>query len=191
MAPKKSKAAQEAPKEKPPPAAIAPPLTNEDLTVLQQTTGFNSAELNWIHRIYAPCVTPDDTSRAHYKTLGATPELTVHPLIERVLLMHNEDKSGQLSFGEFANAMRSLGARATLEQKLRFVFDLFDMNGSGSIQTVEMFQILRMMLGRAVSDGALQEITDNYLRRFPSGLTFDVFSQMFDVADLNKVVLSL
>ena len=36
-----------------------------------------------------------------------------------------------------------------------------------------------------------QTICDNYIKKFPRGLTFDVFVQMFDVADLNKLTLNL
>lgn len=51
--------------------------------------------------------------------------------------------------------------------------------------------MFRSMSVRQHSDANLQEIVDGYLRRFPNGVDFDVFSQMFDVAELSKLTIDL
>ena len=79
----------------------------------------------------------------------------------------------------------------TLEEKLRFVFALFDMNDTGLLESLELFQLLRMTLGTTISDRDLQGVCDSYMQRFPNGMTFDAFTQMVDVADLNKLTLNL
>jgi len=81
--------------------------------------------------------------------------------------------------------------RASLEEKLRLAFSLFDANGSGRIDGPELFQLLRLMTGRVHDDKDLQAITNGYLRRFPSGFTFEIFCQMVDISDLNRLTLSL
>jgi len=50
--------------------------------------------------------------------------------------------------------------RASLEEKLRVAFSLFDANGSGRIDAPELFQLLRLMTGRVHDDKDLQAITD-------------------------------
>ena len=79
----------------------------------------------------------------------------------------------------------------TLEEKLRFVFALFDMNDTGLLEALELFQLLRMTLGTTISDRDLQAVCDSYMERFPNGMTFDAFTQMVDVADLNKLTMNL
>lgn len=119
--------------------------------------------------------------------------------------------------------------RASLEEKLRLAFSLFDANGSGRIDGPELFQLLRLMTGRVHDDKDLQAITNGCaymknrtsahslylwplsrhhhdwsslgapircytcldLRRFPSGFTFEIFCQMVDISDLNRLTLSL
>lgn len=186
MAPKKEKQGKAGKKEDSGPRT----LTEEDFRSLTQLTAFNKAELNALFAMFRPHL-PEGQDAADVRALASTPAIAVHPLIQRVLLMHNQNKSGRMTFAEFASAMRSLSVRATLEQKLKFTFDLYDMNGSGTIQPAEMFQMLRMMLGRAHDDGDLHKITLAYLNRFPAGFTFDIFCQMFDVSDLNKLTLNL
>lgn len=88
-------------------------------------------------------------------------------------------------------ALRALSVRSTLEEKLEFAFSLYDMNGSGVIERSELFELLRMMLGPVMNDAQLQQIVDDYLCRFPAGFTFDIFKQMFDLSDLNKLTLNL
>ena len=173
-------------------------LTKDQHRELKLTTGFSEQELNALYLMFHPHIlrgneepTPDAVALADAAELSQAPGITVHPLIHRVLLLHNVDKSGTMTFAEFANAMSALSVRTTLEAKLQFVFDLYDFNGSGTIQATEMFELLRMILGRAHDDHDLWIITQKYLDRFPSGLTFEIFCQMFDVSDINKLTLNL
>lgn len=172
-------------------------ITDEEYRAIEQATGFPMENTNALFLIYAPYETKTlgaegkEVLRADIDDLKDHPSICVHPLIERILELHNLDRSGKISFVEFVTAMRGLSVRSTLDEKLRFTFNLFDMDGSGQLQAPEMFQLLRMMLGRAIDDRDLQEITDTYLKRFPTGCTFDIFCQMFDVSDLNKLTLNL
>jgi serine/threonine-protein phosphatase 2B regulatory subunit len=172
-------------------------ITDEEYRAIEQATGFPKENTNALFQIYAPYETKTlgaegkEVLRADFDDLKDHTSICVHPLIELVLELHNLDRSGKISFVEFVTAMRALSVRSTLDEKLRFTFDLFDMDGTGQLQSPEMFQLLRMMLGRAIDDHDLQEITDTYLKRFPTGCTFDIFCQMFDVSDLNKLTLNL
>ena len=74
---------------------------------------------------------------------------------------------------------------------MKFTFALFDMNGSGRVDPPEVFQLLRMTMGKCHSDNDLQAIVDGFLARFPNGMTYEVFVQMLHVTDLEKLTLSL
>ena len=100
-------------------------------------------------------------------------------------------QSGFIEFGEFVRAMSSLSPRQTLDEKLKFTFALFDMNGTGLLEATELFQLLRMTTGTALNDKELQTVCDAYLARFSGGLDYNAFVQMFDVEDLNKLTLNL
>ena len=170
-------------------------LADSDYTHLEEATGFNSEEINFLFKIFAPhAIIPTgnqgmEAYRASLVRLVECPEIMVLPLIHRILVIYNADKSGAVSFMEFSMAMRALSLRSTLKEKLQFTFKLYDTDNQGAIDPTEMFELLRMILGRAHSDTHLQTIVDSYLNRFPKGLTFDIFCQMFDVSDLSKLTL--
>lgn len=176
-------------------------LTEREQADLKRLTDFAPAELNELYKRFQPHILRDERATTEafkpemrisdIDSLSTEPAISVHPLIRRVLLNFNQDKSGKVKFSEFAQAMRALSVRATLEDKLKFTFELFDVNGNGTIEPTEMFELFRLMLGRAHDDRDLQAITEAYLRRFPAGFTFDLFCKMFDVSDLNKLTLNL
>ena len=167
-----------------------PPYTAADLKELEKTTVFDAADLNALGAMYRRFTTAE-MSTIPVEKARDMPETSVIPLFQRVVQLHNTDKGGFIEFTEFAHAMSALSPRATLEDKLRFVFTLFDMNGTGTLETPELFQLLRMTMGQSRSDRDLQRVCDDYLRRFPNGMTYNVFVQLFDVADLNKLTLNL
>ena len=119
------------------------------------------------------------------------PETAAHPLFHRVLQLHNTDNPQRVTFSEFANAMSSLSPRATLEERLRMTFSLFDHNNSGTLDWPEMFQLLRMMLGTTHDDCDLQAICNTCEQRFPEGLDFEAFGELVAVTDVDKLTLNL
>lgn len=132
-------------------------------------------------------------------------------------------KNGIITFPEFVKTMSVLSGKATLGEKLKFCFKLFDVNDNGKIQPSEMFTLFSdtagsehlllrrratpppealpmrsphhwmtgMITGRMHDDVDLQQIVDSYLKRFPNGLNFDAFSQMFTISDLAKLTLNV
>ena len=65
------------------------------------------------------------------------------------------------------------------------------MNGSGMIDRPEVFQLLRMIMGRTFSDVGLQEMVDRIMDEHPQGLTFEGFSSLLDLSDLSKLTLTV
>ena len=76
-------------------------------------------------------------------------EVAMYPLLRRVVSKVNGDKSGKLTFSEFCRALSTLSGKASLEEKLQFAFDLYDINGDGVIRADEMFDVFRLMSPRA------------------------------------------
>ena len=166
-------------------------LMPDEKALLLSETGLDERELVALDAIYSRNVL-QGSDVPPVERLRDLPETSVVPLMQRILQKFNDDNSGMISFAEFARALSTLTPRTTLEQKLRFVFSLFDHDGSGTISAVELFGLLRLMMGVVHDDHDLHIICENYLSRFPDGLmTFDHFTQMIDVNDVNKLVLNL
>jgi Ca2+-binding EF-hand superfamily protein len=157
---------------------------------LERETHFNHHDLVALKKRFA-AVSFDDGFLARAWQLAQLPELSLFPLIGRTLNHFNPDNSGELTFDEFARAMSALSGRATLEEKLRFTFDIFDPNGDGSMQSTELFTLLCTLVGNRHNHENLQRIVDGYMGRCPAGITFEVFQEFFDVSDLTKLTLNV
>ena len=86
--------------------------------------------------------------------------------------------------------MSALSPQATLKDKLDLAFGCFDMDGSGRVRTPEVFQLLRMTLGKSMTDEMLQNMVDTLDEKFPSGMSYDDFVNMVDVTDMCKLTLN-
>ena len=83
-------------------------------------------------------------------------ELAQNPLVRRVIAVLDKNKDGNISFLEFVQGLNSLSAGASHEEKLRFAFQIYDINGDGYISNGELFTVLKMMVGNNLNDVQLQ-----------------------------------
>ncbi len=83
-----------------------------------------------------------------------------NPLVKRVIAVLDKNKDGNISFLEFVQGLNSLSAGASSEEKLRFAFKIYDINGDGFISNGELFTVLKMMVGNNLNDVQLQQLVD-------------------------------
>jgi len=79
-------------------------------------------------------------------------ELANNPLVKRVIAVLDKNKDGSISFLEFVQGLNSLSAGSTQEEKLRFAFQIYDINNDGYISNGELFMVLKMMVGNNLND---------------------------------------
>ena len=80
------------------------------------------------------------------------PELANNPLVKRVIAVLDKNKDGSISFLEFVQGLNSLSAGSSQEEKLRFAFQIYDINNDGYISNGELFHVLKMMVGSNLND---------------------------------------
>ena len=76
------------------------------------------------------------------------------------------------------------------EEKFRFAFRLFDLDNDGLIDVTDMFDLCRTLTPPGLTEAQLLDIVEEYLARFPTGVNYEIFTQMIDVADLAKFTLN-
>ena len=79
-------------------------------------------------------------------------ELANNPLVKRVIAVLDKNRDGEISFLEFVQGLNSLSAGASQEEKLRFAFAIYDIDGDGFISNGELFTVLKMMVGSNLTD---------------------------------------
>lgn len=97
------------------------------------------------------------------------PAVASNPIAARVLDLFDEDKSGEVDFGEFISGLAKFSARGNAQSRLRFIFDLYDLDGDGFISNGELFWMLRKMIGEGdgkghLTDVQLQQVVDRTIR---------------------------
>ena len=116
-------------------------------------------------------------------------ELANNPLVKRVIAVLDKNKDGSISFLEFVQGLNSLSAGSTQEEKLRFAFQIYDINNDGFISNGELFMVLKMMVGNNLNDVQLQQLVDRTIIKADKDcdgkISFDEFTDM--VKDLDVI----
>ncbi|EIE25203.1 EF-hand [Coccomyxa subellipsoidea C-169] len=68
------------------------------------------------------------------------------------------DSKGFLSQKDFTSAIERLGQLYTGQDRAEFAFQLYDKDGDGFVSPEELLAVLRMIMGRGLSEKALEQI---------------------------------
>uniref|UniRef100_A0A7S4C3A7 EF-hand domain-containing protein n=1 Tax=Chrysotila carterae TaxID=13221 RepID=A0A7S4C3A7_CHRCT len=118
------------------------------------------------------------------------PEVSMYPLLRRVLKMKSNDSDDRVTFATFVRSMSVLSGRASTAEKIRDAFEIYNLREDGVVEKHEMFNIFRLVTGRQHSDQSLWQIVDSFLARYNGALTARDFKQMFVVSDASKMLLN-
>ena len=117
------------------------------------------------------------------------PELANNPLVKRVIDVLDRNNDGSISFLEFVQGLNSLSASSSHQEKLRFAFQIYDINGDGFISNGELFNVLKMMVGNNLNDVQLQQLVDRTIIKADKDrdgkISFEEFQDM--VQDLDVI----
>lgn len=149
-------------------AQRAPPPSGAELQELASSTHFSAAEVSALVQRFAQLDTDGD-GKVDVDVVCEMPEVAMYPLLRRIVSKFNSDKSGNVTFSEFVRAFSTLSGKATLQEKLRFAFELYDINGNGVIDAAEMFDVFRLMNPRQYTDDSLQQIVNAFMAEYSAG----------------------
>ncbi|XP_063381868.1 Kv channel-interacting protein 1-like [Cydia fagiglandana] len=151
----------------------------DSIAALRRVTRFTEPELKRLYRGFkAECptgVVKEDTFKLIYSQFfpqGANTAQYAHYVFNTL----DQDRSGLLSFEEFVTGLSVL-SRGSLEEKLRWTFSLYDINGDGCITKEEMTDIVTAiydLMGRVVEPSVEDDIVQQKVER------------LFQKMDLNR-----
>lgn len=172
---------------------------------LPHIDGFSREEMTRLEKRFHK-LDLDRSGSISVKEFLSVPELKENPLLQRVVDVFDSDLSGEvdfkglslfgqksqflevlkwcccclLAFLEFVCGLAQFAAvRDNNDAKLEFIFRIYDMDRDGFISNGELFQVLKMMVGKNLTDSQLQQIVDKtilYLDKDDDGrISFDEF----------------
>lgn len=124
----------------------------------------------------------DGSGSLSVEEFRSIPELKQNPLVERVIALFDKDGNGVINFTEFIEGISQFTVNGNKEDKLNFVFKIYDLDQDGFISNKELFSVLKLMVGANLLDQQLQQIVDKTIRYndkdFDGKISFQEFKEV-------------
>jgi len=152
-------------------------------TSLPKVEGFSAEEVSRLEKRFQK-LDLDHSGSISVGEFLSVPELKENPLVKE-WLMYLIHLSGEVDFKEFVLGLAQIAVRdQARDKKLSFIFRIYDMDRDGYISNGELFQVLKMMTGKNLTDAQLQQIVDKtilYLDKDADGkISFEEFKQVVE-----------
>ncbi len=134
-------------------------LTPEQIEEMKQASEFTEPELKRLFKKFKKLDT-DKSGTLSVQEFLAIPELEHNPLVRRVVATFDEDKSGEVDFQEFIAALSVFATPTGKEEKFKFTFKVYDVDGDNFISNADLFHVLKAMVGSNLNDVQLQQLVD-------------------------------
>ncbi|KAG8469265.1 hypothetical protein KFE25_007783 [Diacronema lutheri] len=138
---------------------------------------FAEHEVAGLHALFASLAAGGDTVRVDLLAEA----LATCPIAER-LLERAAAPRDTLTPAEVLLALGPCGANASPAQKLRALFDAYDLEGDGVVDAADAFSMLNLFLRGTFTDDVLRSHAHEMAGE--SGLSFDAFAERFAVEDI-------
>lgn len=141
---------------------VTPPQVMEfiaNLTNARPRTGFDKSNLEWLEQLFRQTVGNEkEIRREDFKKIL----ITKNPFFtERVFQIFDKDNSGSISMQEFLEAMHQFAGKSP-DDKIRFLFKVYDLDGDGLIQHRELQHVMRACMeenGMRFSEEQIDDLT--------------------------------
>ena len=164
-------------------------LTEEQVEEMRSVTNFSDKEIKRLFKRFNRLDRNGD-GKITYEEFLYIPELSVNPLVNRVIAVFDQNNDRKVNFKEFISALSIFSAKGGKQDKLEFAFKIYDLDGDGFITNRELFEVLKMMVGSNLSDVQLQQIVDKTILEADEDgdgkISFQDFAKILSHADFES-----
>jgi len=133
-------------------------LSEEQLNELQKGTNFSPNEIKKLYAGFKKIDLNGDgmlTKEEFY----SIPAIERNPLADRVFGVFDTQKNNKVDFKSFLSALSVFNA-INKQEKIDFIFKIYDIDNDGYISNGELFTVLKGMVGENLNDVQLQQVVD-------------------------------
>lgn len=134
-------------------------LTPHEQKELVAAANFTERDIKKIYKRFSALDT-NQNGELDAHELFDVPEICENPLVKRVISIFDINQDGKVSFVEFLVGLAKLAAGVDEKEKMRFAFDIYDVDKDGHISNGELFSVMKMMVGNNLNDHQLQQLVD-------------------------------
>ncbi|CBH14949.1 calcineurin B subunit, putative [Trypanosoma brucei gambiense DAL972] len=162
-------------------AAVASAPSAEEVSELRKHTRLSEAQITRLHERFTALdrcgkglISPSD-----FQSIAS---VASNPLLSRVLTVVSSSGDGNISFVDFAKAFAVFLPQTDRQEKLRFTYMMYDIDGDDKISNSDLMEALKMMVGPNLTDVQLQQIVDKTFIEVDSNrdgfITFSDFEKL-------------
>ncbi|CCU99790.1 unnamed protein product [Malassezia sympodialis ATCC 42132] len=137
------------------------------LNDMEQNTHFSAQEIQRLKKRFLK-LDRDGSGSIDRDEFLQIPAIANNPLAQRLISIFDAEYvfaahlsgGGTVDFQEFVHGLSVFTSQGSREEKLQFVFKVYDMDRDGFISNGELFIVLKMMVGGNLKDQQLQQIVD-------------------------------
>ncbi|KAK9235196.1 hypothetical protein V1525DRAFT_410677 [Lipomyces kononenkoae] len=162
---------------------------------LASSTNFSAEEVDRLRKRFMK-LDRDNSGTIDRDEFLAIPAIATNPLASRLIAIFDEDGGGDVDFQEFLTGLSAFSSKGGSDEKLRFAFNVYDMDRDGYISNGELFIVMKMMVGSNLKDHQLQQIVDKTIMEADSDgdgkINFEEFVQIVSSTDIaQKMTLDI
>jgi len=125
---------------------------------------FDKNELKILYKNYMS-MDKNKNGIIEYEEFFDVPELKNNPIVQRLLNVFDKNNDGKISYYEFIWGLSALTSDATIEEKQKIAFDIYDINKDGYISNGDLFKTTKILVGENLNDIQIQQLTDRTILR--------------------------
>jgi len=171
-------------------------LQESEVEEIQKETGFSR---NQIVRLYSRFTHLDKSNNGYLsrEDFLRIPELAINPLGDRIVHAFFTENNEGVNFKEFMQTLARFrpitkheNTVNSREEKLRFAFKMYDLDGDDKINRGELLAVLHMMVGANISEEQLGSIADRTIAEADlnndGSITFEEYCKVMDRVDVEQ-----
>jgi serine/threonine-protein phosphatase 2B regulatory subunit len=156
----------------------------------EEALTFSKAELKVLYKNFIELDT-DKSGLLEPNELMDVPELSDNPIVKRVIQVFDKNNDGKISFYEFILGLSTLADFTEKEEKTKFAFQVYDVNGDGFLSNSDLFHTLKLLTGDNLSDVQIQQVVDRTMLRadkdYDGRISFDEFQEFIKDIKVEKL----
>ncbi|KAG5420274.1 CNB1 [Candida metapsilosis] len=124
-----------------------------------EDTNFSVEEIDRLRKRFMK-LDKDGSGEIDTNEFLSIPGISSNPLATRLMNVFDKDGDGQIDFQEFITGLSAFSGKSSNLEKLKFAFNIYDIDRDGYIGNGELFIVMKMMVGKNLQDEELQQIVD-------------------------------
>jgi len=135
-------------------------LSDVDILDLKETTPFTDSDLKRLEKRYSDFDKSDDGSTGiTYDDMLMMPEFVGNEFASQIIAGNLDERTQKVYAKQFVQIFGILSPKTKAEEKKEFLFEIFNIYGTGILTHDELFRIYKTIFSHAISDDHIVALT--------------------------------